>query len=156
MLKNKLIKFVFTLAIALFGTSLLAAEKEANDLYSQKSSHLLLEYNGCNVSKLNNKKYLEDLLTKAAVKGKFTVLNSAFHQFEPQGVTGVILLSESHMSIHTWPEHGYAAVDLFTCGQNNSEESEAFIRQGLECKYSEKMLLKRGDGIQVEYHSNGK
>jgi len=153
MLKNQLKPLGLILA---FITALVFANptlvQDPQDTFSQKSSHLLVEYNGCNTSKLNDRKYLADLLTQAAIAGKFTVLKTAFHQFEPQGVTGVLLLSESHMSIHTWPEHGYAAVDLFTCGQNSTTQSEIIIKKALECKHSEKMLIKRGDGIQTEYH----
>ena len=154
MLKNQLKILGFSLALAtttVFANSSIEEKRFQNE-YSQKSTHLLVEYSGCNVSKLNDKQYLEELLTKAAVAGKFTVLKTAFHKFEPQGVTGLLLLSESHLSIHTWPEHGYAAVDLFTCGQNSPEESEVIIEKALECKFAEKMLMKRGDGIKTEYH----
>ena len=139
MLKNQLKSLGLILA---FTTTLVFANpiwlKSPRGLF-QKSSHLVVEYNECNTSKLNDKQYLENFLTQAAIAGKFTVLKTAFHQFEPQGVTGVLLLSESHMSIHTWPEHGYAAVDLFTCGQNSTTESEVNIKKALECKHSEKM-----------------
>ena len=55
-------------------------------------------------------------MVHAAKKARATVLDATFHKFSPQGVSGVVVLAESHMSIHTWPELGYAAVDVFTCG----------------------------------------
>ena len=67
-------------------------------------------------NRLNNPELIQDALLAACKRGEFTVLNVSSHAFSPHGVTAVVLLSESHMSIHTWPEHGYAAVDIFTCG----------------------------------------
>lgn len=65
---------------------------------------------------LNDPDKLRECLLAAAKAGGFTIVGSNFHQFSPHGVTGVVLLAESHMSIHTWPEYNYAAVDVFTCG----------------------------------------
>ncbi len=144
-MKNSLIKCLFVTVITFLTTSLSAAP--------QKSYHLLVEYNNCNPAKLNDLKYLEKTLTASANKGNFTVLKSVFHQFEPQGVTGILLLSESHMSIHTWPEDGYAAVDLFTCGGNSPEEAESILKEALECQLSEKILMKRRPKITIEYHT---
>jgi S-adenosylmethionine decarboxylase len=78
--------------------------------------HLLLELRECNVAVLDDLAYLENALVSAAVESGATVLDKSFHQFAPQGVSGVVLIAESHLSLHTWPEHAYAAVDIFTCG----------------------------------------
>ena len=77
--------------------------------------HIIAEFYGCDPKKLERVQDVEPVLRKAAEFAKFNVLDSSFHQFEPHGVTGILLLSESHVSIHTWPEHGYAALDIFTC-----------------------------------------
>ena len=82
------------------------------------SKHLLLELYGCDCEKLNDESFLRCLLNRAAKLAKATVLNLISNKFEPQGVTAIVLLAESHISIHTWPESNYSAVDIFTCGQN--------------------------------------
>ena len=66
--------------------------------------------------KLNDAEFLKDCMLKAADKGKLNVLATNIHRFEPQGITGILVLQESHFSIHTWPEHGYIAIDIFACG----------------------------------------
>ena len=78
--------------------------------------HLLVELSGCPSGLLNDPAALEKYLVEAVQAGGGTILDSFFHHFQPQGVTGVVLIAESHLTIHTWPEHGYAAVDLFSCG----------------------------------------
>ena len=78
--------------------------------------HYLLNLYGCSFDLLNNELFLIDLLENAAVASGATVIQTIYKKFEPQGVTVLCLLSESHISIHTWPEKGEAAVDIFTCG----------------------------------------
>jgi len=85
---------------------------------SHQSKHLLLELYRCDYDKLNDESFLRCTLNKAAKLAKATVLNLISNKFEPQGVTAIALLAESHISIHTWPESNYSAVDIFTCGQN--------------------------------------
>lgn len=84
--------------------------------------HLIIELSGCDFLILNNKKLLTSTLNAVCDVGEFTKLNSVEHSFSPHGVTMLYLLSESHISIHTWPEHGYAAVDIFTCGTPPSDQ----------------------------------
>ena len=79
-------------------------------------THLLLELKDCEPTQLNDLKFVRDTLLLAAQDLGVTILSEHFHKFSPQGVTGVVSISESHFSIHTWPEFGYAAVDIFTCG----------------------------------------
>ena len=87
-----------------------------------QSKHLLLELYGCDYEKLNDESFLRCSLTRAAKLAKATVLNLISNKFEPQGVTAFALLAESHISIHSWPESNYSAVDIFTCGQNMQPE----------------------------------
>ncbi|MEN0021261.1 MAG: adenosylmethionine decarboxylase [Planctomycetota bacterium] len=79
--------------------------------------HCTLELYGCNASKLNDADLLTESLRTAAESAGATWLGQLAHRFEPQGVTALGLLAESHISIHTWPELGYAAADVFTCGE---------------------------------------
>ncbi len=78
--------------------------------------HLLIELKNCNREVLNDVDYLRNCLCETAEQIGATVVNEAFHQFSPHGVSGVVVVAESHLCIHTWPEHGYAAIDVFTCG----------------------------------------
>lgn len=79
-------------------------------------THLLLELWLCNREKLNSSEFVEESMLKAAESSGATVLSSSFQTFNPQGISGVVIIAESHLTIHTWPEYGYAAVDIFTCG----------------------------------------
>ena len=85
---------------------------------SHQSKHLLLELYRCDSEKLNDESFLRCILNRASKLANATVLNLISNKFEPQGVTAIALLAESHISIHTWPESNYSAVDIFTCGQN--------------------------------------
>ncbi|HBX22921.1 MAG TPA: S-adenosylmethionine decarboxylase proenzyme [Desulfotomaculum sp.] len=78
---------------------------------------LLAEIWECNEDKLNDMKCLEEMMTRAANKAGAEIRKVVFHRFEPQGISGVVVISESHLTIHTWPELAYAAVDIFTCGE---------------------------------------
>ena len=85
---------------------------------SHQSKHLLLELYKCDCEKLNDESFLRCILNRASKLANATVLNLISNKFEPQGVTAIALLAESHISIHTWPESNYSAVDIFTCGKN--------------------------------------
>ena len=87
-----------------------------------QSKHLLLELYRCDCEKLNDESFLRCILNKASKLANATVLNLISNKFEPQGVTAIALLAESHISIHTWPESNYSAVDIFTCGKNMMPE----------------------------------
>ena len=79
--------------------------------------HLLLEMMECDREVLNNKDVLRRHLVESAIEAGATPIQDAFHSFNPFGVSGFVVIAESHLSIHTWPEYGYAAVDVFTCGK---------------------------------------
>ena len=79
--------------------------------------HVLFTLYQCNVDLLNDRMFIENLLYDTAKKCGATFLNTVSHQFDPQGVTAVTLLAESHISIHTWPEKEIAVCDIFTCGE---------------------------------------
>ncbi len=78
--------------------------------------HILAEVYGCDHEILNSPQMIEKILVDAALKAGAEIREVAFHKFAPQGVSGVVIISESHLAIHTWPEIGYAALDVFTCG----------------------------------------
>ena len=102
-------------------------ENQEIDIFTQKRNtildkfqgkHLLLELYGCNSDKLNDEIFLRCKIDNASKHARAKVLNIVSNKFEPFGVTAIALLAESHLSIHTWPESQYAAIDIFTCGQN--------------------------------------
>ena len=80
--------------------------------------HVLAEFTNCNCTLLNSIEKIEKHLTESARQSGATIVKSVFHRYNPHGVSGVIVIAESHISIHTWPEYGYAAVDFFTCGES--------------------------------------
>jgi S-adenosylmethionine decarboxylase len=80
------------------------------------AKHLLLELKECDAQLLNDVEYLRKTLREIAQIIGATVIKDDFYQFTPQGVSGLVIIAESHISVHTWPEHNYAAVDVFTCG----------------------------------------
>ena len=90
---------------------------------------LLVEFFECDRSVLNDVAEIETILCEAVARAGATVVNTAMHRFSPQGISGVVLISESHVTIHTWPENGYAAVDIFTCGNRRVADK---IREQLE------------------------
>ena len=89
--------------------------------------HLLLELNGCDLKLLNDISFIKETMLAAAKESGATVLGESFHQFSPQGVSGVIIIAESHLTVHTWPEHGYAGADIFTCGTRVKPEKAAKV-----------------------------
>jgi S-adenosylmethionine decarboxylase len=84
--------------------------------------HCILELYQCDHAKLNDEAFIRTTITSSAKIAGATLLNLVTHSFKPQGVTGLALLAESHISIHTWPEIGYAAIDVFTCGDHTMPE----------------------------------
>ncbi len=89
--------------------------------------HLLLELKDCDREVLNDLGFLKSTLLAAANECGANVLSESFHLFKPQGVSGVVTIAESHLFIHTWPEYGYAAADIFTCGNSVQPEKAAKI-----------------------------
>ena len=111
---------------------------------SHQSKHLLLELYRCDYEKLNDESFLRCTLNRAAKLAKATVLNLISNKFEPQGVTAIALLAESHISIHTWPESNYSAVDIFTCGQNMLPElASQYLIEALKAEEHSLRVIQR-------------
>ena len=108
---------------------------------SYRSKHLLLELYKCDYEKLNDESFLRCTLNNAAKLANAKVLNLISNKFEPQGVTAIALLAESHISIHSWPEAHYSAVDIFTCGQNMKPE--------ISCKYLIQALMAKEHLLRI-------
>ena len=117
---------------------------------SHHSKHLLLELYGCDYEKLNDESFLRCILNRSAKLAKATVLNLISNKFEPQGVTAIALLAESHISIHTWPESNYSAVDIFTCGQNMLPElASQYLIEALKAEEHSLRVLERNPPVTV-------
>ena len=111
---------------------------------SHQSKHLLLELYRCDREKLNDESFLRCNLNRAAKLANATVLNLISNKFEPQGVTAIALLAESHISIHTWPESNYSAIDIFTCGQNMMPEiASQYLIESLMAKEHSLRVIER-------------
>jgi len=107
--------------------------------------HILAELYGCDPEILNNRELIEKIMVKAALEAGAEVREVAFHKFSPQGVSGVVVISESHLAIHTWPELGYAAVDVFTCGNRvNPWDACNYLTEYFKAKYMTATEVKRG------------
>lgn len=108
-------------------------------------NHILIEFYGCDKENLNNIKLIEEAMLEAVVISGATILSHNFHQFSPHGVSGMVIIAESHFSIHTWPEYGYAAVDIFTCG-NLIDPWKAFkyLKEILKADHTATIEMKRG------------
>ena len=111
---------------------------------SHQSKHLLLELYRCDREKLNDESCLRCILNRAAKLANATVLSLISNKFDPQGVTAIALLAESHISIHTWPESNYSAVDIFTCGQNmKPEQASRYLIESLMAKEHSLRVIER-------------
>ncbi|MEL7530597.1 MAG: adenosylmethionine decarboxylase [Bacteroidota bacterium] len=116
-------------------------------IYSMEAlgRHLLVELYECKPEILDDVIAVEQLMERAAKAAEATIINLTFHHFSPYGVSGVIVIQESHLAIHTWPESRYAAVDLFTCG-SDTRPWEAFkvLKEGLKAKSNSAIEIQRG------------
>ncbi|HIH72054.1 MAG: S-adenosylmethionine decarboxylase proenzyme [Thermococcales archaeon 44_46] len=107
--------------------------------------HVVLDLYECDPQILDDIEKIEEILTKAAEVANATIIDKRFHKFSPQGVSGVVVVSESHIAIHTWPEHGYAAVDVYTCGDHTMPlKASEYIIKELKCKRPTVVKLDRG------------
>ena len=121
----------------------------------------MLELYGCEKKFLNDISFIEKTMLQAALEAKATIVQQYFHQFSPYGVSGTVVIAESHINIHTWPEHDFAAIDIFTCSTDMNEEAAcAFLKQAFQAKESVVQQYKRGNmdlvkkvnGSQTQHH----
>ncbi len=114
--------------------------------------HCILELYQCDHAKLNDEAFIRTTITSSAKVAGATLINLVTHSFKPHGVTGLALLAESHISIHTWPEIGYAAIDVFTCGDHTMPEKacKLLVKDFLAKNFSFKNIAREiPSGIQA-------
>ncbi len=107
--------------------------------------HLIIELFDCDRKIISDLNTVEELILEAVRISGATIVESFFHLFPPNGVSGIVVVAESHFSIHTWPEYNYSAVDIFTCGDSvDSRKALSFLKQSLKAKNVSMMELERG------------
>ncbi|SES91265.1 adenosylmethionine decarboxylase proenzyme [Oceanobacillus limi] len=108
---------------------------------------IIAELWDCNVDILNDMEKMKQLFVEAALKAGAEVREVVFHPFAPHGISGVVIISESHLTVHSFPEHGYASIDVYTCGSKvDPNIAVEYIAASLESKTSEKREIPRGMG----------
>ncbi len=108
-------------------------------------THLLVELRDCNPEILKDLKKVKNAMVSAAKEAKATIVDISFHEFNPFGISGMVVIAESHLSIHTWPEYAYAAVDIFTCGDIiKPEVAASFLIKEFESANASVVEMKRG------------
>jgi S-adenosylmethionine decarboxylase len=106
---------------------------------------ILVEFYDCDQSKINDVTYVENSLIQATKDASATIISHNFHKFSPYGVSGVVVIAESHVAIHTWPEYNYAAVDIFTCGDTIEPWTiQEKLKELFDSKNVSSMEMKRG------------
>jgi spermidine synthase len=108
--------------------------------------HIIVEFYDCTPELLNDVVHIQKSMEAAAEEAGATLINSTFHHFSPYGVSGVVVIQESHLAIHTWPEYGYASVDLFTCGDTvNPWVSYNYLKKAFEADHGSAVEMRRGE-----------
>ncbi|WP_299460970.1 adenosylmethionine decarboxylase [uncultured Microscilla sp.] len=107
--------------------------------------HILVEFYGCPEEVMKDNHLIEKVMNEAAEASGATIVGSHFHTFNPYGVSGVIVIAESHFTVHTWPEYGYAAIDIFTCGETiDNLLAFDYMKQHLKPQNTSTIEMKRG------------
>jgi S-adenosylmethionine decarboxylase len=117
----------------------------AGELKRPLGIQLVVEFFACDEKVLDNAERIEEIMLEAATEAEATIVNHCFHKFTPQGVSGVVVIAESHIAIHTWPEFGYCAVDIFTCGDliDNNRALEV-LKSGFRSQEEKVFRIERG------------
>ncbi|MEN3046255.1 MAG: adenosylmethionine decarboxylase [Candidatus Hydrothermales bacterium] len=118
--------------------------------------HYIVEASGCDPEIIGNVEKVQEILVKAAHKANVKIWAVSFHRFPPQGVSGVIVISESHISVHTWPEYSYVALDIYTCGEHSNPEAAVnFALQEFKAENVHISEITRGleEGDRIFFHS---
>ncbi len=118
--------------------------QEGRELHAL-GTHLLVELRDCKPGCISNVKQVTDAMVGAAKAANATIVDVSFHEFNPFGISGMVIIAESHLSIHTWPEYNYAAVDIFTCGDViNPGDAARYLIERFESSNPSIVEIKRG------------
>lgn len=117
--------------------------------------HVLIEYFNCDKEILKDTRLVEELMNEAARHSGATIVESVFHTFNPYGVSGAVIISESHLTIHTWPEYGYASVDVYTCGDTvDPWLGFRYLEDTLGATHSESIEVPRGMTDKIQKYAD--
>ena len=116
---------------------------------SALGQHLIIDYFKCACDALSDPKFIEDLIIITAKKMNATIIMSNFHHFSPLGVSGVLVIAESHITIHTWPEHNYVALDIFFCGELDIEAGLDYFQTAIQSSQEKRQSIPRGRHIDL-------
>ena len=106
---------------------------------------LLIEFYDCKPKVLDDLKTIEEIMKEAARYARARIVDAIFHRFNPHGISGIVVIAESHLSIHTWPEYSFASVDIYTCGNKVKPwRAYRYLTKKLKPKSSTAMEMKRG------------
>lgn len=115
---------------------------------------VIAEFFGCKMN-LDNFSLVKEVMEKAAICSNATIVESIFHHFNPYGISGVIVIAESHLAIHTWPDKKYAAIDIFTCGDLvNPMKMMKYIKQAFQPKDFSYKKIRRGLSSKINMYSD--
>ena len=107
--------------------------------------HVLTEFYGCQSNILDDLETIKSLMEQAALFSGATIIDSRFHRFNPYGISGVVIIAESHLAIHTWPEFDYASIDIYTCGDTvDPWKAYQYLKDHLKPRTDTKLELLRG------------
>ena len=121
------------------------APEETRQKLKALGTHIVCELSGCDAAKLTDVDAVRAMMENAARAANASIVTTAFHRFHPQGVSGVVVIEESHLSIHTWPETGYAAMDFYTCGDHTDPWAACeYAAEALDAKTMLTTEVKRG------------
>lgn len=107
--------------------------------------HLIADFFECDTSVINNAESVEKIMTEAVKISGATIVKPFFHRFSPHGISGIIVVAESHFAIHTWPEHSAAAVDIFSCGDFNYIDALVYIKESIKSPENSVIQVYRGN-----------
>ena len=113
-----------------------------------KSKHILIDAWGIPFEPLDDENYIRYALEEMAKASGATIVNWAKHKYSPQGISYVLLVSESHISIHTYPEEGYLAADIFTCGKADPTKAIPVIERLFKPKLMTSKIIIRGERVE--------
>lgn len=114
------------------------------------SRHILAEFSGCRADILNDTRAVVRALHAAVAAAGATIVGDLVYPFTPQGVSAVVLVAESHLSIHTWPEYSYASADIYTCGNCKPEQGMLELGEWLQAKETSLLRVSRGQGPDMK------
>lgn len=118
---------------------------ESHEYQKPLGTQLIIEFSGCDKDVLDDTQAIKSTMLNAAMAANATIVDHCFHKFSPVGVSGVVIIAESHITIHTWPEYGYCAIDIFTCGDLlNNNHALKVLKDGLNSQEEKVFKIERG------------